>query len=350
MNMPTRWLRLWRRVPRGAEAPSRRDVLNSATWATAEDLIDLQRHAGKIGLAHAGPARARLAGDHLSRFRGRGMDYQESRGYQPGDDIRSMDWRVTARTGNPHVKIYQEERERPVVVFVDLNAGMFFGTQGMLKSVLAARAAALIAWAALARGDRVGAMLFNGKRSDLQPCSGKHGVLRLIRQLVAHTDPRAGIEAPDHEGGLNAALSRLRRVARPGSLIVLISDFYGVDDDSARHLSWLRRHNDMIALQIADAIEEVPPPSGRYGVAMAGRRAILDTGSSAARQAYSDYFSRHHEQVQAAMRRHDIPLLRLSTRSDLVADLRRHFAAGDSRPAGRAAQADRPRIDDRLAA
>jgi uncharacterized protein (DUF58 family) len=349
MNTPSRWFRLGRRAP-GAEAPPlRSDVLNSGTWATAEDLIDLQRHAGKIGLMHAGPARARLAGDHLSRFRGRGMDYQESRGYQPGDDIRSMDWRVTARTGNPHVKVYQEERERPVVVFVDLNPGMFFGTQGMLKSVLAARAAALIAWAALAHGDRVGAMLFNGEHGDLQPRGGKHGVLRLIRQLVAHTDPRTGIEAPDHEGGLNAALSRLRRVARPGGLIVLISDFYGIDEDSARHLAWLRRHNDIVALQIVDAIEEAPPPSGRYGVATAGRRAILDTGSSAARRAYSDYFGRHHEQVQAAMRRHAIPLLRLSTGGDLVAALRWHFAAGESPRAGRTARPG-PVIDDRLAA
>ncbi len=349
MNAPGRWFRFGRRTPGAATAPLRNDVLNSATWATAQDLIELQRHAGKIGLTHAGPARARLAGDHLSRFRGRGMDYQESRGYQAGDDIRSMDWRVTARTGNPHVKVYQEERERPVVVFVDLNPGMFFGTQGMLKSVLAARAAALIAWAALARGDRVGAMLFNGEHSDLQPRGGKHGVLRLIRELVARTDPRAVIDALSHDGSLNAALGRLRRVARPGSLVVLISDFYGIDDESARHLSWLRRHNDVVALQIVDAIEEAPPPSGRYGVVAAGRRGVLDTGSSAARRAYSDYFSRHHEAVQAAMRRHAIPLLRISTGGDLVAALRWHFAAAEPTSIGRAAVPNL-RLDERAAA
>lgn len=344
MDTPNRWFHFGRRAPDPA-VPSRSAVLNSATWATAQDLIDLQRHAGRIGLTHAGPVRARRAGDHLSRFRGRGMDYQESRGYQAGDDIRSMDWRVTARTGNPHVKVYQEERERPVVVFVDLNPGMFFATQGMLKSVLAARAAALIAWAALAHGDRVGAMLFNGGHSDLQPRGGKHGVLRLIRELVAHTDPRIGIDAPAHDGGLNTALGRLRRVARPGSLVVLISDFYGIDDDSARHLSWLRRHNDVVALQIVDAIEEGPPPSGRYGVDTPGGRAVLDTGSRAARLAYVDYFGRHHEQVRVALRRHAIPLLRLSTGGDLVGALRWQFAAGDPPVVGPAAL-----IDDRLAA
>ncbi len=158
-------------------------VLNAATRVTVEDLIELQRHAGKIDLTHARSARARLAGNHLSRFRGRGMDYQESRAYQAGDDARSMDWRVTARTGKPHVKLYQEERERPVVLFLDLNPGMFFGSRGMLKSVVAARAAALIAWAAAAHGDRIGGLLFNGGYCDLQPRGGKHGVLRLIRQI-----------------------------------------------------------------------------------------------------------------------------------------------------------------------
>jgi uncharacterized protein (DUF58 family) len=316
-----------------AAAPSASDaVLNPGTWVTCEDLIALQRHAGKISLRHAGPARARLAGDHLSRFRGRGMDYQESRIYQAGDDIRSMDWRVTARTGAPHTKVYQEERERPVVLFLDLNPGMFFGSRGMLKSVVAARAAALIAWAAADRGDRIGAMLFNGSHCDLQPRGGKHGVLRLIRRVVERTDPRTGVDAPVHPDGLNAALGRLRRVSRPGSLIVLLGDYYGIDDDSGKHLLRLRQHSDVVAVQIVDPLEEAPPVAARYGVTAGGREGILDTRSAAARRAYQDYFSRHHEAVAAIMRRHAIPLLRLSTAEDMVAALRRCFAAKVVRP------------------
>lgn len=301
-------------------------VLNPATWVTLDDLIGLQQHAGKIGLKHARSARARLVGNYLSRFRGRGMDYQESRIYQAGDDIRSMDWRVTARTGRPHVKLYQEERERPVVLFLDLNPGMFFGSRGMLKSVVAARAAALIAWAAADHGDRIGGMLFNGEHCDLQPRGGKHGVLRLIRQVVAHTDPRTGIEAQAHPGGLNAALSRLRRVSRPGSLIVLLGDFYGIDDDSANHLMRLRQHSDVAAIQIVDPLEEAPPAAARYCVTAGGQQGILDTRSAAARRTYQDYFSRHHQAVAAVMRRTAIPLLRISTAEDVIAALRRHFA------------------------
>ena len=312
----------------------RQDVVNASTWASTEDLIALQRDARRIGLGRVGAARAPLAGNHLSRFRGRGMDYQESRGYQAGDDIRSMDWRVTARSGTPHVKVYQEERERPVVLFVDLGPGMFFGTRGMLKSVLATRAAALIGWAAAERGDRIGAMLFDGGYHDVQPGGGRHGMLRVIRELVAHTDPRIGMDAIADPDGLNKALSRLRRVVRPGSLIVLIGDFYGLDADSGKHLSRLRQHNDVVALQIVDPIEEAAPPSGRYGVASAGRHDILDTGSAVVRSAYRDYFGRHHRQVQDVLRAQAIALLKLSTDGDVVAALRWHFAAGNATRTG----------------
>ncbi len=314
------------------QAPMPDAVLNAATSVTVADLIELQRSAGKIDLTHARSAQARLAGNHLSRFRGRGMDYQESRTYQAGDDIRSMDWRVTARTGKPHVKVYQEERERPVILFLDLNPGMFFGSRGMLKSVVAARAAALIAWAAAAHGDRVGALLFNGGYCDLQPRGGKHGVLRLIQQLVQHTDPRAGLDAQSGSGGLNAALNRLRRVSRPGSLIVLLGDYYGVDDESRKRLLHLRQHSDVAAIQIVDPLEEAAPVAARYGVEAGGALGILDLRSTAARRAYEDYFQRHHQEVAAVMRVCAIPLLRVSTADDVAAALRRHFAADIVRP------------------
>jgi uncharacterized protein (DUF58 family) len=295
---------------------------------TAGDLIALQRHADRIDLSHTRSARAQLAGNHLSRFRGRGMDYQESRIYQAGDDVRNMDWRVTARSGKPHVKLYQEERERPMVLFLDFNPGMFFGSRGVLKSVVAARAAALVAWAAAAQGDRIGGMLFNGEHCDLQPRGGKHGVLRLIRRVVEFAEPKAGILAQPGPGGLNAALSRLRRVVRPGSLIVLLSDFYGIDSDSGKHLMRLRQHSDVVAVQIFDPLEEAPPPAARYGVTSGGRSGILDTRSTVTRRAYEGYFRAHHLAVATTMRNRAIPLLRLSTVADVAGELRKYFADG----------------------
>ena len=194
------------------------------------------------------------------------MDYQESRIYQAGDDIRNMDWRVTARAGKPHTKLYQEERERPVVLVVDFNPGMFFGSTKALKSVIAAKTAALIAWAIAYRGDRIGALLINESHHELPPKMGKRGALQLIRELVIHSNPLHGLQASHNENSLNDELRRLRHIARPGSLIFLISDFYHLNDETAHHLRSLRRHCDIQAIQIIDPLEVSPPPPERYPV------------------------------------------------------------------------------------
>ncbi len=300
-------------------------ALNPATRVSLDELITLRQQARNLNLNRKQTGRAQLSGGHASRFRGRGMDYQESRIYQPGDDIRSMDWRVTARTGRPHTKLYQEERERPVVLCVDLNPGMFFASRGALKSVVAIRAASLIGWAAAAHGDRIGALLFNGEHHELPPRGGKHGVLRLISQLVKQSDPLENLKHPPHPEGLNIALARLRRVSRPGSLIFLLSDFYGIDNETGKHLMRLRQHNDVVAIQLLDALELSPPPPARYAVSDGRHEGILDTRSAAARKTYSDFFKQHHQAVQDLMHSLAIPLLQLSTEDDVAGALMRRF-------------------------
>ena len=281
------------RDDRAAEGPA----LNPATWQRIADLVDLQRHASTLDFQRAGSAKAQLAGAHASRFRGRGMDYQESRAYQAGDDVRHMDWRVTARTGTAQIKLYQEERERPILLFLDLHPGMFFGTKGMLKSAAAARAAALIAWAAVERGDRLGAVLTNGAHCELPPRGGRQGALQFIRQVVAHTDPRAALDAAHATTSLDSGLARLCRVSRPGSQVFLIGDFAGIDAESGQLIHRLRRRNDVVALQIVDPIELAPPPPARYGVAIGSGRRVLDLRSAPARLAFQAHFDRHHRDV-----------------------------------------------------
>ncbi len=302
---------------------SQRDTLPaSAVRVSSEELIRLRLQASELRLDRRQPARSVIAGAHSSRFRGRGMDYLESRGYQPGDDIRNMDWRVTARSGHAHVKVYQEERERPVVVMVDLGAGMFFATQGVFKSVIAARAAALIGWATVRNGDRIGALLFNGGHHELKPLGGQRGVLRLIRELIPAIDPANRIPAHTNSNHLNEALLRLRRVARPGSLVFILSDFYAIDTDTQRHLQQLRRHNDVIACQIVDALEIAPPPSGRYAVSDGTHAGMLDTRTRARRMAWENYFSEHHRAVRELMTKCAVPLLRITTSDDVAKCLR----------------------------
>lgn len=317
------------------------ETINPNVQVSTQDLIGLRRRVEAVHLPARTPSRSALAGSHRSRFRGRGMDYQESRHYQAGDDIRNMDWRITARVGRPHVKVYEEERERPVIALVDLSPSMFFGTRGAFKSVAAARLTAVIAWAAIARGDRIGALLFgycsrrsstssvpgvvNGSHHELPPAGGRRAVLRLIRDLALAGDLQAATSAsPRMEqtpGALSASLSRLRRVSRPGGLIFIISDFYAMDADTSRHLGQLRRHSEVVACQVSDALELAPPPPGRYGIGDGRRSGVLDTGPALARERYADYFARHHAAVAALTAAHGIPLIRLSPEDDPVARL-----------------------------
>lgn len=311
-------------------------ALPGIVHAGIDELLALRLQAREIRLGSAQPARSIITGVHASRFRGRGMDYLESRDYQPGDDIRSMDWRVTARTDRPHVKLYQEERERPVVVMADFGPGMFFATRGAFKSVIAARVAALIGWAAIQHGDRIGALLFNGTHRELRPLGGQRGVMRLVRELVAASDPASILESqhpPGPGGHLNEALLRLRRVARPGSLVYIISDFYRMDEDTRRHLQRLRRHNDVVACQVIDAVEQAPLPAGQYAVTDGKATAVLDTRSASRRRAYRDYFDGHHRAVRELMRQSAIPLLELATTDDVVTVLRQASGQSSRNPA-----------------
>ena len=291
-----------------------------------QELIQLRLSARGIKLDSQHRATASKVGLQHSRFRGRGVDFLESRNYQPGDDIRTMDWRVTARTGKPHTKIYQEERERPIITMLDYNASMFFGTKIAFKSVIAARLAALIGWAAIHNNDRIGAFLFNSKSHlDTPPASGRSAVLRVIGELVNWTNrqPDSESRAEPSSGSLSIALQRLRRVTRPGSLVFLISDFYSLDDDSEQHLARLRQHNDIVACQIADVLELAPPPPGRYGVTDGLHTRILDTRLRQLREHYRHYFVEHHGRIYELTRKRNIPLITIATHDDIVNEFRR---------------------------
>ncbi len=291
-----------------------------------DDLIGLRFRAQRLELGIARRARHSMTGAHGSRFRGRGMEFAESRIYQPGDDVRSIDWRVTARTGRPHTKLFQEERERPVILLVDLGVSMFFGTRTAYKSVLAAETAALIAWAAMHGGDRVGALVAGRSHHlELEPVSGRRGVLRVLRALAALSRQKSNDE--EQQIKLCDSLLRARHVARPGSLLVVISDFYGLDEEAAGHLSRMRQHNDMLACWIHDRLEIEPPPPGRYGVSDGWQTATLDTVSRRARARYAASFGARFEALCATLGRLAIPLLPIATGDDVAESLRRGASA-----------------------
>ncbi|MBT8086619.1 MAG: DUF58 domain-containing protein [Gammaproteobacteria bacterium] len=260
-------------------------------------------------------------GAYVSHFRGRGMEFDESRPYQPGDDPRSIDWRVTARSTTAYTKLFREERERPVLVVVDLRSTMHFATRGCFKSVNASRAAALIAWAAHHRGDRLGGLIFGDTtHRELKPRLGRRAALRFVHELAGHVDWQQHDAAEEAEP-LTQAMSSLRRVARPGSLVVVISDFNGFSRAAQSYLSSVARHNEVLAIFINDALERELPPPGRYRLVAPGSELAIDTYAPAARRDYRDAFQQRTQALEDFCQRYGVHLMSMSTNDDPVSAL-----------------------------
>jgi uncharacterized protein (DUF58 family) len=285
-------------------------------------LVALARQAATLPLT-ANRIRSRLTGEYLSPFRGRGMEFDEARIYEPGDDIRNIDWRVTARTGRVHTKIFREERERPVFLWVDLRAPMFFATRGAYKAVIAARAASLVAWSAQQNGDRVGGLVFSGaEHREVKPQRGKPAVLHLINRLAGHPawEQPAADGDPGADAGLDAAL-RLRRLARPGSLVFLLSDFRDFGEAAQRQLGRLAQHADVVLVFIHDPLETALPPPGRYRVSDGANELVVDAGNPALAAAYAERFRAREEALLRLARRHRMMLVPCPTDRPVMASL-----------------------------
>ncbi len=261
-----------------AESNSERIKVSLAT------LIDLAKPAAVLGLP-ARKIRAAQSGNYLSHFKGRGMAFAETRLYQPGDDVRRMDWRVTARTDKPHSKIFQEERERPLFISVDYRANMLFASRGVFKSVQAAKLAGLLAWAALQQGDRIGGQIFSEAGClELKPRSGKSALLRFFNALVQPKYSDSGDNTLEH------VLSRLQHHARPGSRVYIVSDFKGFDTAAENQLALLARHCEVVLLQVYDPLESHLPEKGRYRFTDRIRDVVIDCGDQKILRDYQKRF------------------------------------------------------------
>jgi len=308
----------------------RTSVAGDGIHLTAAELIALRPRCHALRLPMRQAAASSLAGAYRSRFRGRGVDFLESRNYQPGDDIRNMDWRVTARTGRPHTKVFQEERERPVLVVLDASPSLYFGTRRRLKSVAAGQLAAAVAWSAVRRGDRIGGFLFApGRHRELRPAGGRRGAMRMIQGLVEWLDPATS--PPGEMQPLSVALERVRHAVRPGSLVIVLSDFFTLDDDSNRHLSRLRQHNDVIGCQVLDAAEYRLPP-GRYPISDGAQAAILDTAQQNPGRRYQAMGLEHLSEPRRLFQKHQCGWMALHTDDDPVDVLGRELRVLVGRP------------------
>ncbi len=298
-------------------------------YCSLKELIEQRYAAARIDLAQRKRALSLLSGPNKTNFRGRGIDFEEVRAYQPGDDIRTIDWRITARTGEAHTKLFREERERQVLICIDQRSSMFFGSQHCCKSVLASRLAALLAWAALNRGDRIGGLVFSeAEHDDIRPRRSRRAVLALLNSI---TRMNAELPLPADTGSVSFAdtLTELRRIARPGSSLFLISDFRGaLDEQAAEQLSRLGRHLEITAIHCSDPLERQLPQSGSYSVTNGDQRARLYTGDRRLRETFEQRYQDQLSALQQALGKVGIPMIQASTDASPLAQLQAYYGGG----------------------
>ena len=288
----------------------------TGVYVSMNELIGLQASHAKLDLSGQKKSLAIMAGAHRSSFRGRGIDFDEVRMYAPGDDIRHIDWRVTARTGKTHTKLYHEERERPIYLVVDQRQSMFFGTQDAFKSVVAARTAAYLAWAAKDHGDRIGGFLFNDTEvHEVRPKEGKRGIQQLFRLLIQFNQTLSANnpETSGSRSSITTAIEGLHQVVKPGSLVFIISDFQGFDDITLQHLSLVAKHSDMVAAHISDPMEQRLPATGSYGFTDGKRSIKLNTSNHDLRKRFRTRFIEQHQRVKEQLTKIGVPTIDIST-------------------------------------
>ena len=287
------------------------------------ELPELYRLANKKVHVTASLNTGTLGGPYLTRPKGRGMEFAEARPYQPGDDVRHIDWRVTARTGRTHTKLFREERERPVMLVLDQARPMFFGSRQRLKSVQAARFAALLGWRALLRGDRVGGVLFSEKmHREFRPRSDRRHYLRLLSNIM--TEHNRVVDSMNQEEWnfenkflFAEALRRVRHVVQPGSLVYVFSDFYGFEGECRKHLFQLSKQNHVKAYLVIDPLEKEAPSAGRYAMSDGNKTAWINTGNKQTRQIYASTFDDQLKRLAAELRICRVSLEVLSTVDDV---------------------------------
>jgi len=290
-----------------------------------EELVAFRNSARRTSLLPRQPVSSLLAGRRASKLRGRGLDFEELRAYVAGDDVRSIDWRVTARTGKPYVRTYKEERDRPVLLVVDQRAGMFFGSKLALKSVVAARFAALVAWRVAAVGDRVGALVVGEERRDtLAPGRSDANVLRLLELLVDAGRALPGTRPAVHDT-FAAALTDVTRVAPHDTLVVLVSDLRGISADAAATLAHVRAHNDLVVAWVLDPLESKLPDVGLASVTDGDLTLALPTADAALRSGFSEAFARDRTRVADLCARSGAPYFELRTDEPVLAQVERTF-------------------------
>lgn len=286
-----------------------------SVYCTLKQLMELRWAVKSIKLPKTKNISRPQTGGHLSKFRGRGMEFSEVRVYQPGDDVRSIDWRVTARRQTPHTKLFNEERERPLLVLCDQSQSQFFGSQTSFKSVRAAEAASLFAWAALQHNDRVGGIVFSDHgHHEIKPARNRKNVMRLLNLVNDFNNALSiNIPSPGKRFTLDDALNECTRLTKPGTLIAIISDFIDLSAQSEKYLSKLAQHNELLFIHTFDPLENALPENGVYPLSDGTETLILDTSKQTLKKDFETLIHSRQNELKRLSGRFHAPLVEMST-------------------------------------
>lgn len=297
-------------------------------YCDINDLLRLRFAARDLKLSTRRPARSLLTGGERTRMRGRGIDFEEVRLYQPGDDIRTIDWRVTARTQVPHTKVFREERERPVFMVADQRSSMFFGSRLCFKSVASAYICTTLAWAALSNSDRVGGLVFgDSEQRDIRPRRSKYAALELLQQLETFNRALKTPVAQTSPVSLVEILADIRRVAKPGFAIFITSDFHDFDDDCEQQLFELSRHTEVTLMHIFDPLERQLGSNAALTISNGQQRCVLPANDRKFQQAWQAGYEAALDKLVKRCQRLNIPLMSFSTSDDIQSLLRESYSA-----------------------
>ena len=292
---------------------------NGVTVDVAE-LINVRSHISGLSLKRIRHRTTRNSGTRQTRIRGRGMEYEESRAYVPGDDVRTMDWRVMARTGEAHTKIFTQEKERTVVLLVDLSSSMFFGTRYAMKSWAAAQITAHIGWLAVNAGDRLGALVASSQAHyEIRPKKTSSNLMRIFHHLASECNVELPVE--NEPSRLNFILGEVRRVIKPGTIIILMSDLLGVDEHTPGLMSALVRHNDLMTFWIHDRTETHLWPQGRYQILSDQQQVALDLDVSSSKSWLDEQQKSHRMAIEKLTSQFNIRLCPVSCNQEITPQL-----------------------------
>ncbi len=295
-------------------------ILNNSETGEGEDpTVELLKKVRKIEIKTKGISRHIFSGEYHSAFKGRGMSFSEVRSYQYGDDVRNIDWNVTARTGDPYVKIFEEERELTVMLLIDMSRSAFFGTRNQFKNEILTEICAILAFSAINNNDKVGVIFFSNKiEKFIPPKKGKSHILRIIRELIGFKPEGQGTD-------IGMTLEYFNNVVKKRSICFLLSDFFATNYEQALRIA-ARRH-DIIGIQLIDPREEELPNVGLLRVedAETGSVKWLDTASGTVREAYLEQYKAYRDYCKEAFKKTSADFVTIKSDDDYVNELLKFF-------------------------